>query len=314
MLNEYNKALEYKSSQLSRLIGFRSIFLGSSFTLIATIFSLSIIDLLVYILILSLIIGLLIILLVVEYKTDVKVRKLEHYCNYIQVWIRENTLNDPKIKKFNQSLSYLPLSFYFSKIRDKNTSIEKSLNEFNKIKLDKFIKEPIFSESIKDWILKSERLTIFRVIIVSITILIAILISVLSIGQPISIGWIDKFTINQLLFGISSFSLFSLFYTVPRYKGKDLNLSLSFVFITASIFLVLWEIISNTLLIYLELAQIDSPQNLASDILFGLLGEGIVWIFGLQFFKKKIIPWKHYLITIVLFMIFFVTQFILELF
>lgn len=51
LLNDYNKALDYKTSNMSRIIGFRSIFLGSSFTLLATIFTVSVIEIWVYILI-----------------------------------------------------------------------------------------------------------------------------------------------------------------------------------------------------------------------------------------------------------------------
>lgn len=313
LLNDYNKALDYKTSHMGRIIGFRAIFLGSSFTLLATILTVSVIEILVYILIISLIIGLLIGLLAIEYKTDVKIGKIDHYCNYIQVLIRENLLDDPKTKKFKESQLFLPLSFYISTVKGKDSSIKTRLNEFNQITLDQFINKPVVSESIKDWLLRSEKITIFRFIILSITVLIALVISVVSIGQPINIGWFDIYTLSQLFFGVSSFSFFSLFYVVPKHKKEEPIFSLLSVFILASIYVVLWEVMSNTLLVYVGLSQIDSPQNIATDILFGLLGEGLVWIFALEFFEKKRDIWKYYGFTIIFFAIFLVIDITLKL-
>jgi len=84
------------------------------------------------------------------------------------------------------------------------------------------------------------------------------------------------------------------------------------VFILASISVVLWEVMSNTLLVYVGVSQIDSPQNIATDILFSLLGEGIVWIFALNFFEKKRKPWKYYVFTLIFFAIFMAIEFTLN--
>jgi len=242
LLNDYNKALDYKTSHMGRIIGFRSIFLGSSFTLLATIFTVSVIEIWVYVLIISLIIGLLIGLLAIEYKTGVKIGKIDHYCNYIQVLIRENLLDDPKTKKFKESQLFLPLSFYISTVKDKDSSIKTRLDEFNQITLDQFITKSIDGESIKDWLLRSEKITTFRFIILSITILIALVISVVSIGQPINIGWFDIYTFSQLFVGASLFSFLSFFYVGPKHKKEEPIFSLLSVFILASISVVLWEL------------------------------------------------------------------------
>ena len=144
--------------------------------------------------------------------------------------------------------------------------------------------------------------------------MIALVISVVSIGQPINIGWFDIYTLSQLFFGVSFFSLFSLFYVVPKYKGEAPIFSLLFVFILASISVVLWEVMSNTLLVYVGVSQIDSPQNITTDISFSLLGEGIVWIFALNFFEKKRKPWKYYVFTLIFFAIFMAIEFTLNLY
>ena len=314
LLNEYNKALDYKTSHMGRIIGFRSIFLGSSFTLLATIFTVSVLEIWVYILIISFIIGLLIGLLAIEYRTDVKVGKIDHYCNYIQVLIRENLLDDPKTKKFKESQSFLPLSFYISKVKENNFSIETRLDEYNKISLDHFIKKPIGSDSIKVWFLKSERFALIRLIILFIFVLIVLVISVASIGQPINIGWFDIYTLSQLLFGVATFSFLSLFYTIPKSKEKEPIFSLLFVFILSLVLIVMWEVLSNTLFIFIGLSSMDSPQNISSDILFGLLGEGIVWIFALNFFEKKKNVWNYYLLTTIFFGIFITLEIVLNLF
>lgn len=288
---------------MGRIVGFRSIFLGSSFTLLATVFTVSVIDIWLYILIISFIIGLLIGLLVIEYKTDVKIGKIDHYCNYIQVLIRENLLDDPKTKKFKESQLFLPLSFYISTVKDKNSSIKTSLNEFNQVTLDQFIVEPVVSESesIKDWLLKSERIKLFRFTILTITVLIALVISVVSIGQPINIGWFDIDTFSQIPTGVSLFLFLSMFYVFPKYHKKTPIFSLLFVFILTSISVVLWEVMSNTFLVSVGIGQIDSPQNMATDILFGLLGGGIAWIFALEFFEEKRDLWKYYIFTMIFF-------------
>jgi hypothetical protein len=98
----------------------------------------------------------------------------------------------------------------------------------------------------------------------------------------VGVAWFDFYSIGHFCFGIGMFLIFSLFYTIPKHKGKKPIFSLLFVFIVVVLILVLWEALENLLFISLGWkfeGRLDSWQNITTDLLIGAFGGIISWIF-----------------------------------
>ena len=133
----------------------------------------------------------------------------------------------------------------------------------------------------------------------------------------VGIAWFDFYSIGHLCFGIGVFLFFSLFYTVPKHKGKVPIFSLLFVFILTIAILILWEALEYFLFIDLGWkfeGRADSWQNITTDLLIGMFGAIISWIFCHEVFVKDKNIWAYYLFGIIGFTIWLVVFMILRAF
>ncbi len=120
--------------------------------------------------------------------------------------------------------------------------------------------------------------------------------------SEVGISWLDFYSIGHICYGIGLFLFFSLFYTIPKKKGKVPIFSLLFVFILTVIFAVLWEIMEN--IIFLDLGwkfedRPDSWQNMFTDVLFGVIGGIGTWIFAYITFEKERNSFAYYTFGII---------------
>ncbi|MFX1258297.1 MAG: hypothetical protein ACFFAN_10580 [Promethearchaeota archaeon] len=136
--------------------------------------------------------------------------------------------------------------------------------------------------------------------------------------NEVGISWFDFYSIGHLCFGIGTFLLLSLFYTIPKTRGKTPICSLLFVFILTMFIMVIWEVLENILFVYLDLiwstglkfeGRPDSWQNLFTDILLGGIGALGTWAFAHSTFEKDKKIWPYYsfgLINLSIWLIFFI--------
>ena len=101
--------------------------------------------------------------------------------------------------------------------------------------------------------------------------------------SEVGISWFDFYSIGHICYGIGLFLFFSLFYTIPKKKGRTPIFSLLFVFILTTVFAILWEVIEH--LIFLDLGwkfedRADSVQNMFTDVLLGVIGGLGTWMFA----------------------------------
>jgi len=131
----------------------------------------------------------------------------------------------------------------------------------------------------------------------------------------VGVAWFDFYSIGHFCFGIGVFLFFSLFYTIPKNKGKTPIFSLLFVFIVTVGILVLWEALEHFLLIDLGLkfeGRPDSWQNITTDLIIGSLGGIISWIFCYGVFIKDKKIWAYYIFGIIGFTVWLVVFIILR--
>ncbi len=116
--------------------------------------------------------------------------------------------------------------------------------------------------------------------------------------QEVGISWFDFYSIGHICFGVGLFLFFSLFYTIPKKKGKTPIFSLLFVFILTMFFVILWEIIENTVFIFFDWkfeGRADSWQNITTDMIFGAIGALGSWLFAYLIFEKDKNAWGYYI-------------------
>jgi uncharacterized membrane protein YeaQ/YmgE (transglycosylase-associated protein family) len=121
-------------------------------------------------------------------------------------------------------------------------------------------------------------------------------------SDQVGIAWFDYFSIGHICFGIGVFLFFSLFYTIPKNKGKIPIFSLLFVFILTFVILVLWEILENFLFINLDWkfeGRPDSPENIIGDLICGVIGAIGSWLFCHFISVKEKNIWAYYIFGIV---------------
>ena len=131
----------------------------------------------------------------------------------------------------------------------------------------------------------------------------------------VGIAWFDFYSIGHICFGIGVFLFFSLFYTVPKHKGKVPIFSLLFVFILTVGILILWEALEYFLFIDLGWkfeGRADSWQNITTDLLIGMLGAIVSWIFCHEVFVKDKNIWAYYIFGIIGFSLWLVVFMILR--
>jgi uncharacterized membrane protein YeaQ/YmgE (transglycosylase-associated protein family) len=122
--------------------------------------------------------------------------------------------------------------------------------------------------------------------------------------NEVGISWLDFYSIGHICFGIGIFMFFSLFYTIPKAKKSTPMFSLLFIFILTLIILSLWEILENTILLLVNLKfedRLDSPQNIFTDMLFGILGALGAWFFAKWVFEKEKKVWPYYVFGLISF-------------
>lgn len=131
--------------------------------------------------------------------------------------------------------------------------------------------------------------------------------------------WFDFFSIGHFCFGLATFLIFSLFYTIPKKNGKIPIFSLLFVFILTLIVLIGWEIVENTIVIDLGLkfeGRPDNWNNIITDIAIGIIGALINWLAAHEIIDNlagKGISW-YYISGTIAFILWLVFFFILRYF
>jgi len=119
-----------------------------------------------------------------------------------------------------------------------------------------------------------------------------------TVADEVGLSWFDFYSIGHICFGVGLFLFFSLFYTIPKKKGKTPIFSLLFVFILTMFFVILWEIIENTVFIFFDWkfeGRADSWQNITTDILMGAVGGLGSWLFAYLIFEKDKNAWGYYI-------------------
>lgn len=118
--------------------------------------------------------------------------------------------------------------------------------------------------------------------------------------EEVCVSWFDFYSIGHICFGIGAFLLISLFYTIPKAKGKIPLFSLFLVFIISVIIFVVWEFLENFLFFWIGMDHLkfegrpDSLQNMATDIFLGAVGAIGTWLFAYMTFGKDKKIWPYY--------------------
>jgi len=133
----------------------------------------------------------------------------------------------------------------------------------------------------------------------------------------VGLAWFDFYSIGHLCFGIAIFLFFSLFYTIPKHKGKTPLFSLLFVFILTLGILILWEALEY--FIFIDLGwkfegRADSWQNMTTDLIIGTFGGIVSWIFCHEVFVKDKNILAYYVFGIIGFVLWLVVFMILRAF
>ncbi len=131
----------------------------------------------------------------------------------------------------------------------------------------------------------------------------------------VGIAWFDFYSIGHLCFGIAVFLFFSLFYTIPKHRGKTPIFSLLFVFIVTIMILLLWEALENFLFIDLGWkfeGRPDSWQNITTDLIIGTFGGTVSWIFCHEVFVKDKRIWTYHVFGNIAFTLWIVVFMILR--
>ncbi len=137
--------------------------------------------------------------------------------------------------------------------------------------------------------------------------------------EEAGICWFDFFSIGHLCFGLGTFLIISLFYTIPKHKGNVPIFSLLFVFILTLIVLIAWEIVENVVFVAIGWKfedQPDSWQNITTDLIIGVIGAIINCVAAYETVDKwegKGIRW-YYFTGVIAFVIWLVFFFILRYF
>ena len=133
----------------------------------------------------------------------------------------------------------------------------------------------------------------------------------------VGLAWFDFYSIGHFCFGIAVFLIFSLFYTIPKHKGKTPLFSLIFVFILTLGILILWEVLEY--FVFIDLGwkfegRADSWQNMTTDLIIGAFGGIVSWIFCHEVFVEDKRIWAYYVFGIIGFVLWLVVFMILRAF
>jgi hypothetical protein len=120
--------------------------------------------------------------------------------------------------------------------------------------------------------------------------------------DEVGISVFDFYSIGHICFGIGLFLFWSLFYTIPKKKGRVPIFSLLFVFILTVVFAIIWEIIEHA--VFLPLGwkfenRPDSLANMTTDILLCALGGLGTWLFAYLTFEKEKSAFAYYTFGII---------------
>jgi len=123
-----------------------------------------------------------------------------------------------------------------------------------------------------------------------------------TIVDEVGISWFDFYSIGHICFGIGVFLFFSLFYTIPKKKGRIPIFSLLFVFIITIVISITWEILENVL--FLEMGwkfegRMDSWPNMITDVFLGAVGGLGAWLFAYLIFEKDKSAFGYYTFGII---------------
>jgi len=116
----------------------------------------------------------------------------------------------------------------------------------------------------------------------------------------VGLSWFDFYSIGHICFGIAAFTILSLFYTIPKKRGKTPLISLLFVFLLSIVLFIGWELLENLLFIQIGWkfeGRADSWANIITDIIMGMVGALGSWAFCHLVFDKNSF-WIYYLFGI----------------
>jgi len=115
--------------------------------------------------------------------------------------------------------------------------------------------------------------------------------------SEVGISWFDFYSIGHICFGIGLFLFWSLFYTIPKKKGKVPIFSLLFVFMLTIACAIIWEIVEHIVLLNLGLKfenRPDSWQNMSTDVFLCAVGGLGTWLFAYLTFEKEKSSFAYY--------------------
>ncbi|MFX1365061.1 MAG: hypothetical protein ACFFCE_02550 [Promethearchaeota archaeon] len=115
--------------------------------------------------------------------------------------------------------------------------------------------------------------------------------------DEVGISWFDFYSIGHICLGIGLFLFWSLFYTIPKKKGRTPIFSLLFVFILTIVCAILWEIIEHTILLALGWKfenRPDSWENMTTDVILCAIGGLGTWLFAYLIFEKDKSAFGYY--------------------
>jgi len=214
LINEYNRAMDYRNSLRTSLHTTRWLSIGTIITLVAALFTHVIITFWIYLLIIAFLLFLVVLyFIIIQVKLNERLEKTDNYSNYIQILLRDVTLEAPADKK-NE---FIPFSFAIEYIRKNDKSLQDCLDQFNAANPNTYLKYkvPILREP-RDW---SILIQVSMLVLIAITIPVLFVIFVITTPQTDMLISIILAIIGAITSGVIGI-IFSLINKKKKRKKK----------------------------------------------------------------------------------------------
>lgn len=173
LINEYNRAMDYRNSLRTSLHTTRWLSIGTIITLVAALFTHVIITFWIYLLIIAFLLFFVVLyFIIIQVKLNERLEKTDNYSNYIQILLREVTLGTPVDVKNK----FIPFSFAIEYIRKNDKSLQDCLDQFNAANPNTYLKYkvPILEEP-RNWAILIQ-VCLFIIIAITITVLLILFV------------------------------------------------------------------------------------------------------------------------------------------
>lgn len=213
LLNEYNRAMDYRNSLRTSLHTTRWLSIGTIITLVAALFTHVIITFWIYLLIIAFLLFLVVLyFIVIQVKLSERLEKTDNYSNYIQILLRDVTLETPADIKNK----FIPFSFAIEYIRKNDKSLQDCLDQFNAANPNTYLKYkvPILREP-RDW---SILIQVGMFILIAITI--SVLFVIFIVTTPPTDLWGELISIILALIGAIMSGVIGIVFSLTKKKKK----------------------------------------------------------------------------------------------